>query len=123
MGASAAEAGLLVYLAIAAVAGAGLLVLSALLRHRVERARPDKGETYECGEPPFGPAWRKLPVGFYLIALLFILFDVEAAFLFLWVESLAELGTLAFVEMAIFVGVLLLGWVYALRKGDLAWVR
>lgn len=120
---SVAEAGLFVYLALAAALGAGLLGLSALIRHRVERSRPEKGETYECGEAPFGPAWRKLPVGFYLVALLFILFDVEAAFLFLWVESLEELGSLAFLEMVAFLAVLLFGWVYALRKGDLTWAR
>ncbi len=115
--------GLAIYFVLTVALAAGLLGAAALLRHRVLHPRPDKHDTYECGEVPFGEAWRKLPVGFYLVALLFILFDVEAAFLFVWVESLKELGRLAFVEMAVFLGILLLGWVYALRKGDLTWMR
>ena len=65
----------------------------------------------------------KTPVGFYLLALLFILFDAEAAFLFLWVQSLREVGPPAFWAMVIFLGVLLVGWAYAYRKGDLRWTR
>jgi NADH-quinone oxidoreductase subunit A len=70
-----------------------------------------------------GPAWTKFSVGFYLVALLFILFDVEAAFLFLWIQGLPQVGAPAFWAMVVFVAVLLLGWVYAWRKGDLGWTR
>jgi NADH-quinone oxidoreductase subunit A len=115
--------GLAVHTLICVVLGAGLLVAAALLRHRVLRSRRDKHETYECGEVPFGPAWRKTPVGFYLLALLFILFDAEAAFLFLWVQSLRAVGLPAFWAMVVFLSVLLLGWAYAFRKGDLTWIR
>ena len=115
--------GLAVYSLICVALGAGLIGVAALLRHRVGRSRPDKLETYECGEVPFGPAWRKTPVGFYLVALLFILFDAEAAFLFLWVQSLRKVGVPAFWAMVVFLAVLLLGWAYAWRKGDLAWTR
>jgi NADH-quinone oxidoreductase subunit A len=115
--------GLAVHAVISIALGAGLIVAGALLRHRVRKSRPEKHMTYECGELPYGPAWRKTPVGFFLLALLFILFDAEAAFLFVWVQSLRDVGPLAFWAMVIFLGVLVLGWVYAWRKGDLSWSR
>ena len=115
--------GLTVYALICLSLGVGLIGVATLLRHRVKRSPLEKHETYECGEVPIGSAWRKTPVGFYLIALLFILFDAEIAFLFLWVQSLREVGLPAFWAMVVFLGVLLLGWGYAWRKGDLRWSR
>jgi NADH-quinone oxidoreductase subunit A len=115
--------GLAVHTLICVALGGGLLLVAALLRHRVRDARPDKEATYECGEVPFGPAWRKTPVGFYLLALLFILFDAEAAFLFVWVLGLREVGPTAFWAMVAFLAVLLVGWAYAWRRGDLNWAR
>ena len=115
--------GLAVHTLICVALGGGLLVVAALLRHRVRHGRPDKQATYECGEVPYGQAWRKTPVGFYLLALLFILFDAEAAFLFVWVQSLRVVGMPAFWAMVVFLGVLLLGWAYAYRKGDLTWTK
>ena len=115
--------GLTVYALICLALGVGLIGVATVLRYRVGRSPAEKHETYECGEVPFGPAWRKTPVGFYLLALLFILFDAEAAFLFVWVLSLREVGPSAFWAMVVFLGVLLLGWAYAWRKGDLRWSR
>ena len=115
--------GLAVHLLVCALLGAGLLAVAAAIRHRVRGPRPDKLATYECGEQPHGPAWQQAPVGFYRIALVFILFDAELAFIFLWVQSLKEVGPLAFWAMAAFLAVMLLGWVYAYRKNDLAWTR
>ena len=115
--------GFTVHLVVCVALAAGLLGAAALLRYRVRRPPAARGDVYECGEPPQGEPWRGLPVGFFLVALLFILFDVEAAFLFLWVESLRDMGALAFWGMVVFVGILLLGWVVALRKGDLDWTR
>ena len=115
--------GLAVHALICIALGAGLLAVAALLRHRVRDSRPDKRATYECGEVPYGQAWRKTPVGFYLLALLFILFDAEAAFLFVWVLGLREVGPEAFWAMVVFLAVLLLGWAYAWRRGDLKWAR
>ena len=115
--------GLAVHAAVCVALGAGLLVAGALLRYRVRSGRPGRLDTYECGEKPFGDAWRQTPVGFFLVALLFILFDVEAAFLFLWALSLREVGITAFWAMIVFLAVLLLGWAYAWRKGDLEWTR
>jgi NADH-quinone oxidoreductase subunit A len=117
------DVGLAVHVAVCVALGVGLPAAAALLRHRVRHGRPDRSETYECGELPVGPAWRQTPVGFYLLALLFILFDAEVAFLFLWVVSLREVGVQAFWAMVVFLGVLLAGWAYAWRKGDLSWTR
>ena len=115
--------GLAVHTLLCLALGVGLIVVAGLLRHRVSRSRPEKLDTYECGEVPFGSAWRKTPVGFYLLALLFILFDAEAAFLFLWALSLRDVGPPAFWSMVVFLAVLLAGWAYAWRKGDLRWTR
>lgn len=115
--------GLTVHLIVCAALGVGLLAAAAVLRHRASRHRKAKHDTYECGETPFGQAWGKVSVSFYLVALLFILFDVEAAFLFLWIQSLRDVGAAAFWAMVVFLTVLLLGWGYAWRKGDLTWTR
>jgi len=115
--------GLAIHLLLCVALGAGLLAAGALIRHRVAKSRPAKHDTYECGEEPIGPAWAPISVGFYLIALVFILFDAEAAFLFPWVQALRAAGMPAFWGMAVFVAVLFLGWVYAWRKGDLTWSR
>lgn len=115
--------GLAVHVLICFALGGGLIAAAMLLRYRTGASRQDKHETYECGELPFGQAWRKTPVGFYLLALLFILFDAELAFLFVWVQSLRQTGILAFWAMIVFLAVLLLGWAYAWRKGDLTWTR
>ena len=116
-------AGLAVHLLLCTTLGVGLIVAAKFLRHRVAASRPAKHATYECGEEPMGEAWRPVSVGFYLIALVFILFDAEAAFLFPWVQSLRAAGAPAFWGMVVFLAVLFLGWLYAWRKGDLTWSR
>ena len=115
--------GLAVHLLFCVALGVGLIVAAMLVRNRVKTSRPAKHDTYECGEEPFGPAWRPTSVGFYLIALVFILFDAEAAFLFPWIQALRFAGPAAFWGMVVFLAVLFLGWVYAWRKGDLNWSR
>jgi len=115
--------GLVVHLLVCLGLGGGLIVVAKLIRHRAVRSRRAKHDTYECGEVPFGPAWREGPVGFYLIALVFILFDAEAAFLFPWVLALRSAGQAAFWGMTVFVAILFVGWIYALRRGDLDWSR
>ncbi len=118
--------GLGIHLAVSLLLGVGLLAAGALLRYRVRRPAT-REETYECGEEPFHTAHVRIPVSFYLVALLFILFDLEAAFLFPWVFALHSDGgiprTFVFWEMVMFLLILFLGWVYALKKGDLAWQR
>src|SRR2546422_3022673 len=80
-----------------------------------------KLNTYECGAEPIGGAWVQFPVGFYLVALVFIVFDALAVFLFPWVLVLRTLGLPAFWVMAAFVGIIGLGWLYAYREGVLEW--
>ena len=85
--------------------------------------RPTTGKlnTYECGAEPIGGAWVQFPVGFYLVALVFIVFDALAVFLFPWALVLRLVGVSAFWVMAAFVAVLGLGWLYAYREGVLEW--
>lgn len=109
---------LLAGLAIALV-GAGLLG-SYLLAPR--RPGGVKNEPYECGEKTIGTSWVHFNVGYYLFALIFLIFDVEAAFLFPWAVVFKEVGTVALIEVGIFITVLLVGLLYAWRKGVLEWV-
>jgi len=86
-------------------------------RHPSER----KGETYESGMQPIGPGTRRIPVRFYMTAVLFILFDIEVIFFFPWAVVFRQLGLFGLVEMFIFVIILLVGYAYAWKKGALEW--
>jgi NADH-quinone oxidoreductase subunit A len=98
-------------------------VVSLAAAHLLRPARPDpvKLANYECGSEPIGSAWIQFPVGFYLVALIFIVFDALAVFLFPWALILKTAGLPAFWAVAGFVGILGLGWVYAYREGVLEW--
>ncbi|MBF0125112.1 MAG: NADH-quinone oxidoreductase subunit A [Magnetococcales bacterium] len=87
----------------------------------VKRPHPDKGDRYECGFAPMSRVRMRFDVRFYLIAILFIVFDIEAAFLFPWAVVFKEIGTFGFVEMVLFLLVLLVGYAYAWKKGALEW--
>ena len=80
-----------------------------------------KSSAYESGMQPIGPGTRRMPIRFYLIAVLFILFDVEVIFFFPWAVNFRALGLFGFIEMVIFVGILLVGYVYIWKKGALEW--
>ena len=97
----------------------GSLTVARLLRP----ARPTevKLENYECGPVPIGPAWIQFPIGFYLVALVFVVFDALAVFLVPWALVLRALGWAAFLPMVLFLSILLLGWAYAYREGVLEW--
>ena len=84
---------------------------------------PDKLANYECGEEPEGSDWVQFNIRFYVIALIFLIFDVEVVFLFPWAMVFKALGLLAFVEMGIFLVVLIVGLAYVWKKGDLDWVK
>jgi NADH-quinone oxidoreductase subunit A len=100
----------------------GLTVLfSRLLHPRINY--PEKNLTYECGIIPEGESWIKFNSRFYVIALIFLIFDVEILFLFPWAVVFEELGLLAFVEMFIFIVILLVGLAYVWVKGDLDWIK
>ena len=85
------------------------------------RPTTQKLNTYECGAEPIGGAWVQFPVGFYLVALVFIVFDALAVFLFPWVIVLRTLGARGLVTMTLFLAILGLGWVYAYRERILEW--
>ena len=109
------------FLVVSTLVGIGMLAASRALRVRARHDSPLKERTYECGEEPAGLAWMQFHARYYVVALFFVLFDDEAVFLFPWAVVLRELGHAAFGAAVIFVGVLMLGWLYALRKGALRW--
>jgi len=89
---------------------------------RPTRPSPQKYLTYESGVDPFGDLWSQSNIRYYVFALLFVLFDVEAVFIFPWATRLEAYGAFGLIEMGIFIFILLLGLVYAWRKGMLRWV-
>jgi NADH:ubiquinone oxidoreductase subunit 3 (subunit A) len=103
----------------------GLLAFTLVLWWAIRPARfsEEKLTTYECGENPSGPAWIQFNIRFYVFALIFIIFDVEAVFLLPWAVVFRELGLLAYIEGLVFIGVLVVALAYVWRKGDLEWVR
>ena len=118
------------YITVAAFGALGIVLvgvsmgLSRLVRP--DHPTPTKSQTYECGIDPVGSGWNQSHIRYYIFALLFLIFDVEAVFIFPWaikLESFADAGMGAFVlvEMMIFILILVLGLVYAIRKGVLKW--
>ena len=105
-------------LAAMALAGA-LLALSTLVGPR--RPSREKAQIYECGMRPTGDARQPFDVKFYLVAILFILFDVEAIFFYPWAFVYRDLRVFGFYEMLVYIGVLLVGYIYLLKKGALDW--
>ena len=82
---------------------------------------PQKGEAYECGIPTRGQSWMQFKVGYYLFAILFLMFDVETVFLFPWAAVVQDLGVYGLVSIFFFIVVLILGLAYAWKKGALEW--
>jgi NADH-quinone oxidoreductase subunit A len=112
---------LLIHLLIALGLAGGIVVASQLIgRHRYTRA---KFQPYECGMAPVGDARERFSVKFYMVAMLFILFDVEAVFLYPWAILLRELKMFGFWEMLVYMGVILAGLFYIWKKGVLDWAE
>lgn len=109
----------LIFFIIAGIFVAGGLITAWLIRPH--RPYPSKMTTYECGEDPVGDTRIRFNIRFYVIALIFLIFDVEVVFLFPWALVYKELGWLAFVEMLVFLAILFVGYAYLWRKGDLDW--
>lgn len=109
----------LVFIVIAAVIGAVFLVLGFVMGPN----RPDaqKGSAYECGFEAFEDARMKFDVRYYLIAILFIIFDLEIAFLFPWAVVLEKIGMAGYLAMLVFLGLLVVGFIYEWKKGALEW--
>ena len=110
---------ILLFLGLAIALSVAMVVASLV----IARQRPDaeKLSAYECGFEAFDDARRKFDVRFYLVAILFIIFDLEVAFLFPWAVALGEIGMFGFWSMVIFLGVLTVGFVYEWKKGALEW--
>jgi NADH-quinone oxidoreductase subunit A len=107
------------------VVAVGFLVVNLLVWWviRPSRFSEEKLTTYECGENPTGSAWIQFNIRFYVFALIFIIFDVEAVFLLPWAVVFRKLGGLAFAEGLVFLAILAVALVYVWGKGDLEWVR
>jgi len=111
---------ILIFLAVAAMFPVVALTVAAVLRPG--SYNKTKVEAYECGMPASGEARSRYPVRFYIIAVLFVVFDVETIFLFPWAVKYRQLQLFGFVEMLVFLGILLIGYAYAWKKGALEWV-
>lgn len=105
------------------VMATGLAVLVVAIGHLFGPRRPTKRKAapYESGMRPFGAGTRRMPVAFYLVAVLFILFDIEVVFFLPWAVVFRQLGLFGFVEMLIFIVILLVGYIYAWKAGALEW--
>jgi len=113
----------LLFLAIGAAVGVGGIVASGVLARLSGAQNPDaaKNSPYECGFEAFEDARMKFDVRYYLVAILFILFDLEIAFLFPWAVVLQDIGWFGFIAMLLFLGILVVGFIYEWKKGALEW--
>jgi NADH-quinone oxidoreductase subunit A len=103
--------------------GAGFALVSVVLSNVLGPSRPsaEKSAPYECGMPAVGDARDRQSVKFYLVAMIFLLFDIEVAFLYPWAMALRDLGWAGFLQVVLFMALLLAGYVYVWRKGVLDW--
>jgi NADH-quinone oxidoreductase subunit A len=104
---------------VALVFGPVAIMVGLLFRPRRSNAVTES--TYECGIKTTGPSWVQFRVGYYLYALVFVVFDVEAVFLYPWAVAFKQLGLYAFIEAIVFVGILVFGLIYAFQKKALEW--
>ena len=104
--------------------GVGFVLVTIFVAKLIRPARPSdlKLQNYECGEYPIGSSWVQFNVRFYIFALLFVIFDVETVFIFPWAVIYHSLGWFGFIEMLIFLAILIYGLLYAWKKGVLKWV-
>ena len=110
---------ILLFLGIAVALGGALIALPLVIAP--SKPDPEKLSAYECGFPAFDNARAKFDVRFYLVAILFIIFDLEIAFLFPWAVSLGDIGVYGFWSMMLFLAVLTIGFIYEWKKGALEW--
>ena len=110
---------IIIFLGLATVLGLALLLAAAVIA--VRRPDPEKVSIYECGFNAFDDARMRFDVRFYLVSLLFIIFDLEVAFLFPWAVSFGEIGAFGFWSMMVFLAVLTVGFAYEWRRGALEW--
>jgi NADH-quinone oxidoreductase subunit A len=105
------------------IVGVAFVIVTLALSRLLQPRKPGKvkAEIYECGVEPVGPPWVQFKIGYYVYALLFVLFDVETAFLYPWAVALNKLPVFALAEMIVFLAILGLGLAYAWKEGALAW--
>jgi NADH-quinone oxidoreductase subunit A len=109
-----------IFLLVAFLVAAGTLVVATIARpNNPEKV---KGSAYECGIEPVDDARQRYTVRFYIVAILFVVFDVETIFLFPWAVQFKQLGAFGFLEMLVFLGILVLGYVWVWKKGALEWI-
>ena len=110
---------IIIFLGISLVLSIGFIVLNLLASPK--NPDPEKLSAYECGFEPFNDSRMEFDIRFYLVAILFIIFDLEIAFLFPWAITLGNIGIFGFVSMMIFLSILTVGFIYEWRKGALDW--
>lgn len=117
-----------IFTALAVAVPTGMLLLSwgfSLVKIRPNKPNPVKSAIYECGFETLSGTWNQFNFRYYAFALIFVIFDIEVVFLFPWAATFGvmskEFGAFVLIEMAVFVGILVVGWLYAWRKGSLEW--
>ena len=110
---------ILIFIVLAGAFGLGTLALSYLVQPKYPE--PEKLSVYECGSEPFSDSRMPFPVRYYVIAMLFVIFDIEVIFLYPWAITFNQLGVIGFIEMMIFIGLFVVAYIYAWRKGALEW--
>ena len=110
---------ILIYIAIAI----GFACIAILASYLLGQKKPSaiKQSPYECGVTTIGPTFRRIPIKYYIIAMLFLLFDIEVVFLYPWAVVFKEMKAFAFISMVIFIGILLVAYIYIWKKGALEW--
>ena len=111
------------YLLLFTVVGAGFVFVNLMVGKMLRPAKmnAEKGTIYECGEPTIGSAWVQFDLRFYVVALLFVIFDVETIFLFPWAIIYKQLALFGLIEMMVFLGILIVGYIWIIKKGALDW--
>jgi len=107
------------FIVLALVFGIWTLVISSLLQPKYPE--PEKLSVYECGSEPFSDARMPFPVRYYIFAMLFVIFDIEVIFLYPWAVVFTKIALIGLIEMLVFIGLFLVAYVYAWRKGALEW--
>ncbi len=110
---------IIIFIALAGAFGLVTLALSYFVQPKYPE--PEKLSVYECGSEPFSDSRMPFPVRYYVIAMLFVIFDIEVIFLYPWAVTFNQLGIIGFIEMMIFIGLFVVAYVYAWRKGALEW--
>lgn len=110
---------ILAFIVVALAFGVGSLVLSHWAQPKLPD--PEKLSVYECGSEPFSDARMPFPVRYYIIAMLFVIFDIEIIFLYPWAVAFDKIGLIGVIEMVIFIALFVIGYVYAWKKGALEW--